>query len=316
MYYLGIDGGGSQTRALLSDASGQIHGHALSGPTNPRATPADEWRRQLLDAIRQACGGIDPADIRAAHLGLAGAGEASVQKQVADAACEVLRVESTRLTVGHDLETALEGGLAGGSGIVLVAGTGSACFGRNADGRTAESGGWGEIVDDAGGGGWLGLRALQVCVRQADGRLTQSRLMAKVLAFLGIDSMAGFKTRIHDHGLPRKERAQLAPVVLELAASGDAAAREIVTEAVGELRLLAVSVARQLRMPRPVLVVCGGLSGDAHFSAALAAALQDGGVSVVAPRLSAVAGAVLLAMKSVDLVPGGDAISRLSGIPQ
>lgn len=312
MSFLGIDGGGSQTRALLCDASGQILGRGLSGSTNPRSTPAPEWRGHLLDAIRAACGDIDPSGIRAAHLGVAGAGEASVRERVAEAARELLRGESTRITVSHDLEAALEGGLPGEPGIVLVAGTGSACFGRNADGMKAEAGGWGDLVDDAGGGGWLGLRALQACARQADGRLPKSALSGKVLAHLGIGSMAGFKTRIHGHGLSRRERAQLAAVVLGAAEAGDAAAGAIVADAVDELRQLAASVARQLALPRADIVVCGGLGGHGGFKAALAEALRAEGMAVVPARMSAAAGAVLLAIQSAGMSPGGEAISRLS----
>lgn len=312
MVFLGIDGGGSQTRALLCDASGRILGRGLSGPSNPRSTPAAEWGKHLLDVIRAACGEIAPSDIRAAHLGIAGAGEAAVHERLTEVARELLCSESTQITVSHDLATALEGGLAGEPGIVLVAGTGSASFGRNADGLVAEAGGWGDLVDDAGSGSWLGLRALQACARQADGRLPQSALSGKVLAYLGLESMVGFKTRIHDHGLSRRDRAQLAPVVLDLATSGDAVAGAIVAEAVGELQAMAASVARQLGLIHPDIVVCGGLSGHAYFNAALTGALQTAGMSVGQARMPAVAGALLLAIKSARITTNENTFSRLS----
>ena len=54
MYFLGIDGGGTRTRALLSDASGRIVGQGLSGATNPRTIAHTEVEANLLDAIKQA----------------------------------------------------------------------------------------------------------------------------------------------------------------------------------------------------------------------------------------------------------------------
>lgn len=312
MYFLGIDGGGSQTRALLCDASGLVLGHGRSGPTNPRTIPPEDLRQHLLDAIRQAVGDINPVAIRAAHLGIAGAGEAVAQTPLARIARTFLTGPATTITVGHDLETALEGGLAGAPGIVLLAGTGSACYGRDATARSVLCGGWGDLVDDAGGGAWLGLRALQACVRQTDGRLPPSELMARVMAFLEIDSMAGFKARIHDRGLARSERARLAPLVMELAASGDARAGAILEEAVDELRQLAVSVRRQLGLPKPDIIVCGGLCGHPHFQATLADALYSEGMATAQARMPAAAGAVLLALKSGEEPIGEGLITRLS----
>jgi N-acetylglucosamine kinase-like BadF-type ATPase len=129
--------------------------------------------------------------------------------------------------------------------------------------------------------------------------------MARVMAFLEIDSMAGFKARIHDHGLARSERARLAPLVMELTASGDAQAGAILEEAVDELRQLAVSVRRQLGLPTPDIIVCGGLSGHPHFQTTLADALYSEGMATAQARMPAATGAVLLALKS-----GGAAIDH------
>lgn len=314
MHFLGIDGGGSRTRALLCDASGQILGHGLSGPTNPRTIPPDDLRQHLLDAIQQAVGGCNPLAIRAAHLGIAGAGEAAAEASLAHIARSFLAGPATAITVGHDLETALEGGLAGAPGIVLLAGTGSACYGRDATARCALCGGWGDLVDDAGSGAWLGLRALQACARQADGRLPPSELMPRVMAFLEIDSMAAFKTRIHSQGLARHERARLAPLVIELATRGDLCAGAILDAAVEELSQLAASVRRQLEWSNPPILLCGGLSEDPSFRGALRRALRTEGFESGAsqPRLSAAAGALLLALKSGGEAIGEELIIRLN----
>ncbi len=314
MYFLGIDGGGSQTRALLSEASGKIVGKGLGGASNPRATPEVDLRQHLLDAIRQATQGIDPLEVRAAHLGIAGAGDTSTHEILSQIAREHLLGKQTVITVGHDLETALESGLCGEPGIVLVAGTGSACYGRNAADSTAECGGWGDLVDDAGSGSWIGLRALQGAVRQDDQRLPESLLKQAVMDFLSITQMTEFKTRIHDQGLSRSDRSRLAPVVIELAASGDSVAALIVDDAVDELCQLAVSTRRQLELPNPSILIWGGLAEHPFFRESLVAELEahDFKTPPKRPKLSAAAGAVLLAMKAAHVETREDTISLLA----
>lgn len=312
MVFLGIDGGGSRTRALLTDASGQILGQSLSGPTNPRTTSSEKLHAHLLTALNETCGQVDPSSIRAAHFGIAGAGGAAAREQISQLTRTLLPQANIQITVGHDLEIALEGALAGAPGIVLVAGTGSACYGRDANGRTVECGGWGDLVDDAGSGSWFGLRALQICVRQADGRLPESPLMSMVMDFLGIQSMSDFKTRIHEAGLPRKERAELAPRILELAANGDASAAAILDEASDALCELAASANHQLGDSTLPIVLCGGLSEHPGFRAATWQALRARGLEGHSPRLPAVAGAVLLALKSAGVAASESTFRKLN----
>jgi len=312
-HYLGIDGGGSHTRALLCDASGQIIGKGLSGATNPRATPAAELKAHLLAAIQQACAEVEIASIRAAYLGIAGCGEPVSQAATAAVARACLGDPEVQITVGHDLETVLEGSLLGQPGIVLIAGTGSACYGRNSQDQLLKCGGWGDLVDDVGSGGWMGLRALQAAVRQADGRAPTSPLKARVMQFLGIDTMEAFSTRIHQQGLSRSQRAQLAPAIIDLAKSGDNASAQILTEAVAELCALAICTVQQLQLSPPRIVLAGGLMAHPYFYGLVAKSLTTclANASATRPRLDAAAGAVLLAFKSVGSVAGESTIKQL-----
>ena len=72
--------------------------------------------------------------------------------------------------VVNDALVALEAGAGDGPGIVLIAGTGSICYGRNEEGQAARAGGWGYMLGDEGSGWWIGRRALSAVMRQFDGR--------------------------------------------------------------------------------------------------------------------------------------------------
>ncbi len=313
MYYLGIDGGGSHTRALLCDSSGRAIGKGLSGSTNPRVTPAADLEAHLYEAIQQACAIVKASAIQAVHLGIAGCGDTTSQAALAEVTQKCIGVSDAKITVGHDLEIVLAGSLSGQSGIVLVVGTGSACYGRDSQERTAQCGGWGDLVDDVGSGSWIGLRALQAAVRQADGRQAEGAVMYKVMEFLRIDSMDAFKARIHQEGLSRSERAKLAPAIIELAKSGDDAAVQILTEAIEELCVLAAGAQRQLQLSEPQLLLTGGLTEDRFFYESLAKALPThiSGAIPTRPQLSAVAGAVLLALRSSAVAISKDTIQNL-----
>jgi N-acetylglucosamine kinase-like BadF-type ATPase len=312
VYALGIDGGGSRTRALLCDTHGQIIGKGLSGGTNPRTSSTGELNVHLQEAVEQATRSIDCSKILAAHFGIAGAGDARTRAKIQGIAKELLSEQTTR-TIGHDLEIALVGGLESNPGIVLVAGTGSACYGRTFDGRSAKCGDWGDLVDDVGSGSWIGLRALQVCVRQADGRLPESPLKQAVMDFLKIEHMGAFKTRIHNSGLSRSERAQVAPIILDLANKGDEVSLAIVAEGVDALSSCVFITSRQLGIKSPTVLLAGGLLQHTYFSNSLEAALNARipNAIITQPILSPTAGAVLMALKAANCEISEASIDKL-----
>lgn len=318
MYFLGIDGGGSQTRAWLSDEAGNIVGKGVGGPCNPSAQSAETCLQQLRSAINGALAAKNPNVITSVHLGVAGAGDASARTIVDSIADQLFDRSVTAVSISHDLKIAHAGGLGGQVGIALVAGTGSACYGVNLSGEEILTGGWGDLIDDAGGGAWIGLRALQLCVRQADGRAAGRDLQHGVLRFLELDSIDDFKKRIHLKGLTRGERAKLAPAVFELAESGDAAADQIVREAVHELTLLAHRNLKALGFEKTRLVVLGGLNESIFFRERLAASIQANmpGVAVSRPFLNATGGGVLLAMRAVGISANEAVLDQMRYTPK
>ena len=142
--------------------------------------------------------------ITAAHIGVAGAGDPSARRSWNRCRSTLRPKYATRVGISHDLKIAHAGGFAGRVGSALVAGTGSACYGVDSQGSEILTGGWGDLIDDAGSGSWIGLRALQLCVRQADGRAAGNKLQRAVLRFLGLDSVDEIKGA-NPHGRPAPE---------------------------------------------------------------------------------------------------------------
>ncbi len=260
-FYLGIDGGGTRTRAFAVDDSGRRGAWGEAGATNPNHIDAASVRANLDQAIEAACtgAGANRSDCVSAFLGMAGVTTEAGRREM-DAVLKGCGLEHATTGVDHDIRIALAGGLGGKPGIALIVGTGSSCYGRTADGRTWQTGGWEALISDEGSGYYLGREAIAAAARMADGRTADSPLHARVFEWLGIKTIADILPRIHERGLLRSEIAAFAPEVIALAKAGDAEAGRILDVGAG---LLAEMVEANFRMlptgPIPQVVITGGL---------------------------------------------------------
>lgn len=294
---LGIDGGGSTTHAAFADASGRVLGIGIAGASNYQsagiAATAENIRLAVERARREAGSNLPAA--RAAFLGMAGVLAAADRGIVLDIAER--QNLAAHIEVDHDLRPALAGGLDGAEGIVLIAGTGSSCYGRRSDGGSWRAGGWGHLLDDAGGAYRVAVDGLSAAVRAIDGRGADTLLASTLLQELGIDDPDAILHIVHNQ-LDRTAIAALAPLVLAAADSGDDVAAGILEHAAEELALMVGTVHRRLMFntATPVVTI-GGLFNDARFRDRVAHALQRRlpDVRLVAPKHPPVIGACLLA---------------------
>ena len=206
----------------------------------------------------------------------------------------------TLVRVDNDAAAALTGGLAGRPGMVLIAGTGSACMGRAADGRCYWCGGWESLADDAGSAYWIGVEAIRAAVRIEDGRLPASPLRDLVFQRWTDGGPRTLAERLTRPDADRAALATLAPAVIALA-SRDPLAHTIVDRAVDELVRLVTVTATRLFAPQPSdVMLTGGLARSGPpFTPLLTARIQGAGagVTVVEPELPPVLGAVIEAAR-------------------
>jgi N-acetylglucosamine kinase-like BadF-type ATPase len=310
--FLGIDGGGTHTRAVLVDAEGHLLCAATGGSINPRHYGRDILRSRLealVDPFDETRGGID-----AAFLALGGISTAADAAEVTAIARELPAFASARVTVENDAVGALSGGLAGRPGMVLIAGTGSACLGIAADGSRWWCGGWEAFADDGGSAYWMAVEAIRSAVRQEDGRLPAGALRDLVFTRWDLAEPRALAERLGRPDVDRAAIASLAPQVMALAAT-DAEASRIVARAVDELAQLVAVTARKAFGGRPCeLILTGGLANAGPpFTPMLVARIAEAapGVRVVPPELPPAFGAALEAMKSLGLQPGAGCLARL-----
>ena len=317
-YYLGIDGGGTRTRALVADSQGRTLGSGVSGSTNRNHHTRDQVRANLRDAILGATAGY-PINNTVIFLGMCGVSTDADRADIISIAREIPEVSaSAEVIVENDARIGLTGGLSGRPGIVLIAGTGSACLGINAQGETWWCGGWGAMADDAGSAAWIGLRAIQMAVRAEDGRIAPTALRNTVFDFLGLREPRELIDRVHNRGLTREELGLLAPRVIAAAGEGDAVAGKIVADAVAELsQLVCTTASRLFRNEACEMILVGGLalSGPPFQPMLIQRIGRDTPtIAVRDPEMSPVQGAVLEAMRADGVVWTASILSELRKI--
>jgi glucosamine kinase len=239
--FLGIDGGGSKTSCLIGDES-SVLGSGTSAGSNVIRVGEEIARQSLHQAIREACAAanVTPAQIEYACVGLAGAARPEIQDVVHLIIAEII---PGKIEVTADMEITLEAAFGDGPGVIVIAGTGSIAYGRNAQEQTARAGGWGFAISDEGSGYWIGRTAVATAVHE--GEQTQDTCLLKAIAkSWGVTTHQ--QVVMTANGTPAPDFAALFPIVLKAAEKQNKQAREVLMQASKELVGLAEEVINQV----------------------------------------------------------------------
>ncbi|HEY0753278.1 MAG TPA: BadF/BadG/BcrA/BcrD ATPase family protein [Ktedonobacteraceae bacterium] len=262
-YYLGVDGGGSKTLAIIVNERGEEIGRGLAGGANYNSIGLDAAVQNVRAAVEQAERAANRHQpFRRAWLGLAGIDRRADHNLL----LPYLRgfAEQVRLTNDGEL---LLAGLENAVGVVLISGTGSIALGRDVDGRRARSGGWGHLLGDEGSGYIIAQQALQAVVRASDGRGPQTALRERILRAWNLQNTDELIGEIY--GEPDKAKiASLSSWVMISARAGDQVAATIIQHAARELALAVNAVCQALGFSHqeiPLALGGGLLINEADF---------------------------------------------------
>lgn len=251
--YLGIDGGGSKTLAIVVDAAGTQRGCGLAGSANHEAvslaTAVANIHAAATVAMSQA-GGVLPAVT--ARIGLAGIDRPDDHALLAP----YLRELADEIILTNDAALLLSA-LPDSVGVALIAGTGAIACGRNAQGVTVRASGWGHIIGDEGSGYELGRLGMQAAIRAADGRGATTTLLDSFLAHWHLTDPADMMGPIYADD-DKSRIASLSHIVLTAATDGDKVARRIVQSQAGELAKAVQVVTEKLGFSTHVPLALGG----------------------------------------------------------
>lgn len=229
---------------LLADGGGTVLSESQGGGANLQSSGELEVEKVLHTVMDEAIG--DRGLPAAICLGMAGVDreeDASVIQGI------MRRIGyKARVIVVNDALIALVAAIGTAPGIVIVSGTGSIAYGRNAAGRAARAGGWGYILGDEGSGYWMGRHALRAVVREADGRGSRTALTGLVLRHFGVERAADLVREVYRRGLRPHAIAALAVHVQTAVDAGDEVGQDILSRGAAELVASARSVTQRLEL--------------------------------------------------------------------
>jgi N-acetylglucosamine kinase-like BadF-type ATPase len=254
-FLLGIDGGGTRSRAVLADPDGIPVAESRGRALNPLTVGWDAFRRNLGDllgrlAVRES------REAEALCAGLAGVGNREIRKQAAEHIRQVSGISNVYVIT--DAEAALWGAFSGEAGLLLIAGTGSICLGMNAEGRSARSGGFGYLLGDEGSGWWIAVEAVRQALKSIDGRARKTELADLFRRQFHLGDIRDIIPLLQNGDLKPVDLAAAVPEIFNLI-ERDPVAKEIVLRAGSHLAELVESTAVKLRLDTFALALSGGL---------------------------------------------------------
>ncbi|MCR5183421.1 MAG: hypothetical protein K6B46_01800 [Opitutales bacterium] len=256
-FFIGVDGGGTKTRALVVDANGNVLGSSLKGASNPNSVGKAAAKENLITAMQDALAAANVTEPVTAFCGISGVNDHRTAREFENKILQDGRIQFEKLRIENDTRSLCAAAFGLESGIVIIAGTGSKCYGRTTDGKEWETGGYDFHVSDEGSAFDLARSGIRAAVRAADGRGPDTILREIIFKELQIEEVGQISQRLHQNSLKKPgfamtkdEIAALAILVDKAAVAGDAVAREILDNAMHDLVLMVKTVAQKTEMDK------------------------------------------------------------------
>lgn len=254
MRFLVIDGGGTSTDVAVCDGVSVAARSSLPSvkPTvgNPKT---DDLCRMLGSFLATSpVDHTEEAPLHALVIGMAGiwsdAERYSYRQALRESWQTYVWPSAIPFVVMSDAELALTSAHGNGQGAILIAGTGSIMLMRDDEHQLHRCGGWGPLIDDAGGGYWLGQQACAAVARMLDGRGPATQLIRPVAAYLRVDSTDHNAVRNALRTTSSPAFARIGSAVLQYADELDAVALDIREQGARELALLLSSLEKSVNV--------------------------------------------------------------------
>jgi len=254
-YYLGVDGGGTKTLAIVTDQHGMIKGIGQAGNSNhqiSREAAASALRKATEEALISS--GIDQNMLSRSCFGLAGA-DTSHDFNILHTILQKLKFEN--YAIYNDGLIALKAADSSFIGMTLICGTATNAIGRDREGNIHQVGGFGYNFGDFGGGHQLSKEIFRLVIRSAEGREAEtllSKLVLNELDFKNISEMYEYYL-INKKSIP----VHLTPLLFAAAEQGDGPAIRLIERQAAELVLSAEALAEKMKLAsKPFTMVLAG----------------------------------------------------------
>ena len=232
--YLGIDGGGVKTTAIVANEKGKVLAKTVGGSIDYKTLGLTVARNNLKAIIKELCSKTEENSFKCACIGSTSLnGRASV-KETQNLTSNIIDAE--KIIMDTSIFTAMECMLGKGTCALVISGIDSMVAARNAKGKMSKAGGWGYILGDEGSGYAIAMDAIRYCIRASEGSEEPTALLKEMLEYFDAYSPAEMRDKFYDPATQRDKISAFASRVFSCASAGDKVAAEIIAK---QARLLA-----------------------------------------------------------------------------
>lgn len=259
-YLIGLDGGGTKTKCVLTDIDLNPLYECQGGPSNFLIIGTEPVSETIFSLILESAthAKISLNEITSIFIGTTGAGRESDAMKLKKDFIQFAGKKGyqfNNFNVDSDARIALEGAFSGNPGALLIAGTGSIIFGKDRSGNIYRVGGFGRLLGDEGSGNTIGRRGLNEVAKEFDGRGKKTLMRELLKRDFGINDSSQLITEVYRNNF---DMASFAPRVIEAAQNGDEIATAILEEESDQLILHVKSIFNIIGEETMKLCLVGG----------------------------------------------------------
>ncbi|MCX7876083.1 MAG: hypothetical protein N2321_07955 [Melioribacteraceae bacterium] len=304
-YLVGLDGGGTKTKCVVTDLQFNKLYECVGGASNFLIIGTEKVSETIFNLINDSIQklGINYNEIASVLIGTTGAGRIEDADKLKNDFIEYSKSKGVELKffVESDARIALEGAFSGKSGALLIAGTGSIIFGKDRNNKIYRVGGFGKLIGDEGSGTTLGKRGLNAIAKFFDGRGKKTILVDYLKNDFNISDGQSLISAVYRNNF---DIASFAPKVIEAANQNDDEAIKICEEETDELILHVKSMFKLLNEEKMKLCLVGGIISNENFYSKLFKKKLNkelSNVELVLPEYPPEMGAIFLANEKINL---------------
>lgn len=266
-YFIGIDGGGTKTKAVLIDSSDNNLACAITSSSNINHISSQQLEILLNNLVSELC---DKANLKLNDIdvicgGFAGASSSKIPEYIA----ALKFMSNTRIYIYSDSNllinicSKIEDNK---EGIIINVGTGSFAAGFTSDGKIAINGGWGNIIGDVASGHYLGIETIKAAVKESDEN-REGIFCEIVKKRFSIQKIKDVINILYTDKTKSSDIALLAIDLVEIAEMKNKFASSIINRGLIELKFLIKSLESKLTFETfPInLILTGGLFNRSEF---------------------------------------------------
>ena len=309
-YFIGVDGGGTYTKAVAANQAGKICACAFGDTINFNAVSFDTAQKnleELLDRLTQTLGN--------GHIDQIFIGCSALDNAADDTLTHRLlgRYGSLDAGMNSDLYVALIGHVLDKSGVMIVSGTGSMGIARSLSGEIYICGGWGYAFGDEGSAFNIAVKGLRAATQYYDGRGEPTLLYEAMMDFFQLNEPRDLVPILYHPALDRKRAAGFSVCVSKCCEAGDDIACRILEGAAADLASIAGVLIERVEQFSSIAVYGGVLQNDRFVRESFTCRMQKRwpGIKIVDPEMPPEIGAVAAAMQRSGVKVTQDVLNNL-----